>query len=255
MSRSLTAAVATELQKGRIHPHALVHFAFDSGAVRFWSGIGDLVWSGHTYVGAGSLGSVGAVEESASIRAAGAAFKLSGIPSSLVSIALAEHYQGRGCTMWLAFFDDAGALIADPVQVFSGRVDVMQITDAGETADIKLTAENRLVDFERPQETRYYTDQDQQREYPGDKGFEFVTAIQEAVIVWGREKLAPAVDSTTGEAEVSAPAGEPASGIGDFGVPDPPAGDSSLDINELGVPAPTGGGQTADSIPDFDTGF
>ena len=80
MARSLTAAVATELQSGQIHPHALVHFAFDSGAVRFWSGIGDLVWSGETYVGAGSLGSVGTVEEAASIRAAGAAFKLSGIP-------------------------------------------------------------------------------------------------------------------------------------------------------------------------------
>ncbi len=109
---------------------ALVHFAFDSGAVRFWSGIGDLVWEGNTCVGAGGLGSVGTVEESAPIRAAGAAFKLSGIPSSLVSIVFAEHYQGRSCTMWLAFFDAAGARIVDPVQVFSGRIDVMHTTDA-----------------------------------------------------------------------------------------------------------------------------
>ena len=109
---------------------ALVHFALDSGAVRFWSGIGDLVWEGNTCVGAGGLGSVGTVEESTSIHAAGAAFKLSGIPSSLVAIALAEHYRGRSCTMWLAFFDAAGARIVDPVQVFSGRVDVMQTTDA-----------------------------------------------------------------------------------------------------------------------------
>lgn len=98
--------------------------------MRFWSGIGDLVWDGNTYVGAGGLGSVGTVEESSSIRAAGAVFKLSGIPSSLVSIVLAEHYQGRNCTMWLASFDAAGALIADPVQVFPGRIDMMQITDA-----------------------------------------------------------------------------------------------------------------------------
>ena len=126
--------------------------------------------------------------------------------------------------MWLAFFDASGALIADPVQVFSGRVDVMQITDAGETADIKLTAENRLVDFERPQETRYYTDQDQQREYPGDKGFEFVTAIQEAVIVWGREKLAPAVEGEVAEAE--APGATV--GIGEPNVPD--IADTTLDL-------------------------
>jgi hypothetical protein len=242
MTRTLSAAIEAELQESRIRPHVLVHFAFDSGAIRFWSGVGDLSWSGDTYTGAGSLGSVTAFGETTGLNAVGIKFGLSGIPSSLVSIALGEHYQGRACTMWMAFFDEAGVLIADPVQVFSGRIDVMVITDAGETADIALSAENRLVDFERPLEVRFYTDQDQQREFPGDKGFEFVPMMQQAMIVWGREKLEPAKVSdvpsvSAGSGEVTADTGF----AGDFaGAPNlDPTGN---DLNDAtGVPDMKGG--------------
>ncbi len=44
-----------------------------------------------------------------------------------------------------------------------------------------LTCESRLVDLERA-EVRRYTDADQQAEYPGDRFFEFVPALQEAEI-------------------------------------------------------------------------
>ena len=46
---------------------------------------------------------------------------------------------------------------------------------------ISLTCESRLVDLERA-EVRRYTDADQQAEYPGDRFFEFVPALQEAEI-------------------------------------------------------------------------
>jgi len=44
-----------------------------------------------------------------------------------------------------------------------------------------------MIAFERPY-VRRYTDEDQKIEHPTDKGFEFVAAIQDLELVWGRSK-------------------------------------------------------------------
>jgi len=78
-----------------------------------------------------------------------------------------------------------GALVADPAIAFAGRLDVPEIDDNGQTATITISYESRLVDLERPRERRY-THEDQQIDYSGDLGFEYVAAIQEWNGVWGR---------------------------------------------------------------------
>ena len=72
----------------------------------------------------------------------------------------------------------------DSYQIFSGRMDVMTIDETGETCSITLTAENRLIDLERPR-VRRYTSEDQKSLHPNDKGFDFVNSLQEAEIKWG----------------------------------------------------------------------
>ena len=191
MSRSLSVAVEAEVVKTRIKPFWLVYLGFDSGAVRLFSGVGTISWHGNTYTGAGTLGSISPIEETSDVRSNGVQLTLSGISSSLISTALGEQYQGRTCTIWLGFLDSSDALIADPVQMFSGKLDVMSITDSGETCAITVTAENRLVDLERPSEIRYYTDSDQKRLSTGDKGCEFVETLQTKDIVWGRVRSSP----------------------------------------------------------------
>jgi len=111
--------------------------------------------------------------------------RLSGVPTANIARALTEDYQGRDCTVLVgALSPTAGTLISSPVTVFQGRMDVMQISDDGQSADITMTAENRLVDFKRPREVRY-THEEQIALFPGDLGLEFVTAIQEKAIYWG----------------------------------------------------------------------
>ena len=63
-------------------------------------------------------------------------------------------------------------------------MDVMQLSDDGQSSILTMTAENRLVDFRRTRELRY-TDEEQQNLFTGDVGLEFVTAIQEKTIYWG----------------------------------------------------------------------
>lgn len=79
---------------------------------------------------------------------------------------------------------DENHLLADPYLVRSGRMDYVNIVAAGETTRITAQYEDRLVDLERSRERRY-TDEDQQFEYSGDLGFEFVAGLQDKQLIWG----------------------------------------------------------------------
>lgn len=184
MARSLTTAFKNSITAVQVTPVLIFYADFPTGAVRCWSGYGDLSWGGNTYTGIGNFGGVDRVDESSDQSAKGITFSLTGIPSSLIAIALADAYQGRTCSLWLGTLDSAGALIADPYLFFSGRMDVMEIEDGGETASIKLTGENRLIDLNRAR-ARRYTHEDQQIEYAGDLGLEYVAGLQDKKIYWG----------------------------------------------------------------------
>ena len=74
-------------------------------------------------------------------------------------------------------------LIADPYLLQQGKLDIGIIEDNGETCTIAVTYEGRLIDLERPRESRY-THEDQQRFFPGDKGFDQVEALQDRELTW-----------------------------------------------------------------------
>ena len=184
MARSLTAGMVTEVTGEKLEPILLVKLAFDSGDLNLHTGVGDLVFSGDTYTGLGDLISFSAIEETDSLQAVGLTGALSGVPSALVSIALAEDYMGRALTVWFGALDSSGDLIADPELVFAGLLDSMLIEDAGETATIAIQAENRLVRLEEARRRRY-TAEDQAIDYPADKGLDFVTKLNDGrEIVW-----------------------------------------------------------------------
>ena len=185
MTRSLSTDMQNVTTSTVVRPIILVEAEFDSATTRMWSGTGDLSWNSQTWIGTGQLLRVDAMEESVEMRAVGTTVTLSGIPSELLSIALQEDYQGRQLTVYLGAFNDFGSVITSPVIVFKGRMDIMTISESGDSASIQVNVENRLIDFERPRERRY-TSEDQKIDFPSDKGFEFVSTIQDKEIVWGR---------------------------------------------------------------------
>lgn len=185
MARDLTAGVITESKKtSGAKPLLIVKLEFDDdNNVRFWNGRGDLVFDSETYTGVGDLGRISEIEEGIEQRAFGISLEISGVPTENVSLALSEELQNRRAQVWLGFFDDNYALIADPVLMFKGRMDTMDIK-LGKTATIAITAESRLIDWSRPR-IRRYTDADQRERFPGDKGFQFVSDTTDKEIVWG----------------------------------------------------------------------
>lgn len=167
-SDSFTAFLAVELE-------------FDSGTTRIWSGYGDITIDGNIYTGGGTIVNISPIEENAEIGAKGAAILLEGISSSILSYALTENYKNRIASIYVGGITNG---IVSSYKVFSGRMDVMTISENGDTCSVSITAESRLIDLERPR-LRRWTSEDQKNIDPNDKGFEFVNSLQEATIKWG----------------------------------------------------------------------
>jgi hypothetical protein len=184
MTRDITAALRDQVTAPALLPILLVEALFDSGALRLWNGRDPITWNGEEWIGAGNLLSVGEMTETQELRAVGSSVTLSGLSTEILSIALQEPYQGRRANLYLGAMSD-GQLVADPYLLFGGVMDVMEISETGETAAITVTAESRLIDLERPREFRY-EHEDQVSHFPGDLGLEYVSSIQDAPIIWGR---------------------------------------------------------------------
>lgn len=184
MSRTLTSAVEAALSSDNVPALVFVELDFSSGFVRVTNAAYNFSWDSKTWTGLGNLGDIEPAKESSELGAYGVSMKLSGIPSSMVSTALGEHYQGRGCKIWFAPLDSNYQVLADPVMIFHGRMDTMSI-NLGKTATIVLTAESRLADWDRPR-VRRYNHADQIKFYPTDKGLEFIEQMVEKELVWGR---------------------------------------------------------------------
>ena len=189
MSRTLTTAMRDETIASVVRPAYFVRMIFDSGespnVLNLWNGVGDLAFGGNTYTGVGDLLAISQITETADIQATGINVSLTGVKSSFIVIAKDHDYQGRALTVSLGAFDASGSLIADPVIVFSGFMDTMTISENGQYSTISIAVENKLIAFERAK-VRRYTAEDQKIDHPTDKGFEFVTAIVQKQIMWGR---------------------------------------------------------------------
>lgn len=188
MARDIHANTLTELSGKVIRPILLLKLLFDTadgGDVKYWNGIGDFIYDGDTYTGAGGMARITSIKEDSALRASGTKFELDGIPSANIAVAFNVDYQERKAKLWLALVDSTLTIVGDAVLIFSGRMDQMDIEENGETSSIAVSVENRLIDLERPK-IRYYVDEDQKREYPSDKGLNQVAPLNSGVeLLWG----------------------------------------------------------------------
>lgn len=184
MARDLSSAVVTQITADRLRPFLAVEIEFEDGFTRAWSGYGAIDIGGNEYLGVGTLGSIGSIAESTQNQATGLQIQLSGVPFELIASALNEKYQGNSCNIYFGVLNEEHGVIASPYKIFSGRIDTMQVQEQQESATISLSVESRMIDLEKPR-VRRYTPQDQSLNFTGDKGFDFVTTLQEAEIAWG----------------------------------------------------------------------
>ena len=187
MARNLHSDFDTAVQAAEIHPSLLCKIETSGGDLLVWTGAGELVYGGDTYLGTGNFMGISQVSERTDLSANGVSFSLSGIPSAFISTALGQVQHGRPCQLWMALLNiSTRALINNPYELFAGFSDVTVITEQAQTSTISIMAENRLVDLERPR-IRRYTDEDQKSDTANalDIGFEFVPKLQDKTVKFG----------------------------------------------------------------------
>lgn len=185
MPRPWTPTMLSQLTAANIKPVLFLKMQFNTGPIFVWSGIGMLNWNGLQWTGLGQLGNISAVEESSELAATNVTFTLSGIPQDLIQDALSEVRQGNPVQLWFGTLGDDNNVLADPLQIFAGRMDTPTIDEGALTGTISISVENRLIDLNRARERRY-TNQDQQIDHPGDLGFQYVQFIQQWNGTWGK---------------------------------------------------------------------
>tara|TARA_B110000259_G_scaffold4352_1_gene4930 strand:+ start:7767 stop:8399 length:633 start_codon:yes stop_codon:yes gene_type:complete len=208
MSRDLTPNTITAIEQPEVFPFFAVELQFDGNIISMWTGQGTLVLSdGSEWVGLGQLLSISAIEETSEMAVKGASISLSGIPSSLLSLALSEPYQGRVAKIYFGTLSPSGGLLQQDGayilqqdgskilvetgekgfnELFSGYMDQMNIEEGGDTSTIEMAVENKLIDLERARVARF-TSGYQKSKYPNDLGMDFIEGLQDKKLSWGRK--------------------------------------------------------------------
>jgi hypothetical protein len=184
MARDLTSGWASATVAASVRIAMAIEAEFSTGTVRVWSGAATLAWNSLSWTALGHLIGVDRIEESQAVSANGVAITLSGVPSSLINLALNDDYRGKPVRIWILLMDADFDTVVESYLQFAGRMDTMTFEDAGETTSFSMQCESNLVDLQRPRIVRY-TDEEQQRLHPGDLGLQYVAALAEKPLYWG----------------------------------------------------------------------
>ena len=198
MSEPRAPALVDASRRDTVRPFLAAELMYPRGPVRVTSldrsvlltspNAGGLV----TFYGVGVMGEVSPIEEGGEDRSYGVQLTLAGMPNTLTvdgelqsmsEYLRAQDVQGRPYALIFGLVDRLYQVIAtDVIQL--GRMDVQDVL-AGETTAIVVSCESIQVDWERAQSSRY-TDVDQQRRHPGDRFLEYIAALENMDLPWGR---------------------------------------------------------------------
>lgn len=182
--RDLDSGFQTQIEARALRCCLLTKAEFDSGDVNMFTGTGEIEFNGDTYLGGGILLAITTIEETQELKAINVSYTLSGVPSSMLSLALGERINKRPITTWFGVIDDENHLFTE--EIYSGYMDTMPIEDDIENGEATITLNTESdLQISRLSVDRNYTPEDQKLYEPGDLFFDFVPTIQDIEINWG----------------------------------------------------------------------
>jgi hypothetical protein len=187
VARNLTAGWVAEATAATKKPVVFFEAVFASGTLRLWNGDGDIAWGGNTWQGNGWFQAPQGMEETVELEATDMAVVLSGIPASVLALVLGQQKQGAVGTLWFGFQNSSGGIVADAYPSWTGTYSHAEVAEAATDSGVTLFYDSPLVDLERPREGRW-TDETQQRLFPGDTGFRYVVAVAKSPPTWGEKR-------------------------------------------------------------------
>ena len=183
----IDSAITSRLGQDHQELFFAVKAEFDTDDILVWTGNDDLVINSETYSGAGSLLSISNVEDTLDLKPTGISIALSGMDADVLNMALTENYQNRDISVFMGFLMGGSNEVAGVLKVFAGRMMSLDVTDDIDGAVVAVTAENRLIDLERPSNLRY-TAESQKFVDSSDTSLNRVQQLQDKQIAWGQKQ-------------------------------------------------------------------
>jgi len=182
MSRGISVANAAEVDAPHREAVVLASLAFDT-PIYVHTRIGPIVFGGNTYVGVGDFGGVESVEETEVVAPGPFRLVLSGVDSTYISEAMDAGNYGDIVTVYLGFVDDTGSLVSDPEILGRGEFEFAAIEIGEDESRIVVVVQHELAALNTSNGSRW-TDEDQQRRFPGDTFFSFSADSVEKTLSW-----------------------------------------------------------------------
>lgn len=160
----------------------LVELQLDAITLRYSTGGWPVLWGGYTWQSTG--GRVEALETSADGTIDALSMTLPGVTPDDIAIALSQPLEGRPVRVWDCMLDpDTGApAVLDDRPSWKGTLNVPGLR-RGPVAELAVTAEHIAVRARRVKPSRY-SDEQWQREHPGDTSLHFDPATDAAPVQW-----------------------------------------------------------------------
>jgi hypothetical protein len=189
--------IAADLAREKVLACFLVKFDFTSAPMNLWIGGNGVLETndGAKWKGLGQIGSVSGIEQAVNGDAPEMSFSLSGVDAELLSKVRDEYdteVKGRLVYVLVQFFGVADPADPDnerpldlPFPIAAGRCLRPEFSLAAEGGQNSITVKAESL-FSLRSRPRYamYTDADQKRRFPGDRGFEFVAGLVNKVVTW-----------------------------------------------------------------------
>ncbi len=187
MSRTITAGALAALQGQHAEICHLLDMVFSGGTVRFTTGPHNVTWSGNVYNAAGSAMSFEGVNETGDVSGQRLRLTLDGVELTAITALLAQNYIGRLATLRRAYLDTSGAIIADPLVLFTGYMnapwEVSEDPD-GRWAKVSTEIVSPLAVFNQVRGI-VADPTSHQRYFAGDTFFTHIAAKPEGDFGWG----------------------------------------------------------------------
>jgi len=181
--RAFPTALETALSADSVTLAFLLFIDWPGDPLYTWSGVGTISWNGQTWVGAGSLGHMDKVADSLTKNDTGVELILDYLNDDLRNEIVTTDPRGSDASIYLALMASDGT-VTEAYEIYPGFVDEIEILDAGSSGAIKVRLASELSRLAKPVYF-HLSDAHQKYLFPGDKGMEFATKMDEPIF-WGR---------------------------------------------------------------------
>lgn len=190
MSRELPAELAVAIEQPVVRPFLAYRLEVPD-PVTVWTGTGTIRFDDSDGVERDWLGatpllySIDSVGEATDGSATGLKATLFQIPPEFADDIADQATKGVLGEAYVGALNETFQTVEAVKLLFKGRLDDYRVTDGGDSLNVETTLESRSIDQRRPS-IKKFTNEYQQRRYPGDLLFEYLPQMTEISVIWAK---------------------------------------------------------------------